>query len=197
MSSNFIYYVYAYIRKSDGTPYYIGKGKRNRAFDKRHNVTVPDKAFILILESNLSEIGALALERRLIKWWGRKDIDTGILHNKTDGGDGRDSSKHSEETKSRMSKAHLGKKKSERAKLKMSIAARSRKLNQSTKDKLSEINRGKILSNKTKNLISNTMKMLHGESLQFKCPHCNFWGKGPAMKRWHFSNCKILREEIF
>lgn len=84
-----IYYVYAYLRKSNNTPYYIGKGKGRRAFERHIGVTKPnDRSKIVFLEINLTEIGAFAIERRMISWYGRKDKRNGILRNQTDGGEG-------------------------------------------------------------------------------------------------------------
>ncbi len=92
------YYVYAYLRKN-GTPYYIGKGKGSRAWDKHRyknkftgkicGILPPkDSTRIKILEENLTEVDALLVEQNYINVHGRIDLGTGILRNKTDGGDG-------------------------------------------------------------------------------------------------------------
>ena len=112
------FYVYAYLRSKDsvtakaGTPYYIGKGSGHRVFFKNKRQIRPpiDDTLIVILESNLTEIGSLALERRMITWYGRKDLGTGILANLTDGGDGM--SNPSLLTRQKIAKGQLGKKQS-------------------------------------------------------------------------------------
>jgi len=129
MNNKTIYYIYAYLRAKDskaamaGTPYYIGKGKGGRAFAMHGKKFPPkDRSNIIIMESNLTELGALALERRYIMWYGRKNLGTGILINLTDGGDGQAGNIVSITTRSAISLSKTGKKLTDEHKKKISLA---------------------------------------------------------------------------
>jgi hypothetical protein len=100
------FYVYQWLR-TDGTPYYIGKGQTNRAFDKRRRYIPPTIDRIQIIKDNLTEQQAFDLEIKLIAKYGRKEFG-GILRNKTEGGEGPSLP---QSTKDKLSKIFKGKKK--------------------------------------------------------------------------------------
>ena len=109
--SSYNYYVYAFLRETDLTPYYIGKGTGKRAFTTHgRRVSAPkDKNRIIILYQNLTENQAYNIEILLIDFYGREDLGTGRLLNMTSGGDGRSNIVVKEETKEKLSKASKGK----------------------------------------------------------------------------------------
>ena len=132
-----MYYVYSYLRE-DYSPYYIGKGKGNRYKNKKIFEIQPpkDKSRIKIIRANLTEDDAFALEKLYILMFGRKDLGTGILRNKTDGGEGCSGFITSEETKEKLRQLNLGKITPENVKQKISNSLKNRIISEDYKQKL-------------------------------------------------------------
>ena len=189
------YYIYAYLR-DDSTPYYIGKVKDRRAWSVCRNIKKPaDKSKIVKLYAHLTEEQAYDIEIFLIKFFGRKDINTGILRNLTDGGGGpngrhgmkhteeskrkmseagkgknyRTGTKHTEESKRKMSSAHMGKKLSAEHVENIRKVVTGRKFTDEHKQKIGQANKGKKRSNdfKEKNKEKKCKPLIY-ENCQFK-----------------------------
>lgn len=150
------YYTYAYLRE-DRTPYYVGRGKGDRAYRRHWRSRVkggyfepPSKDRILILKKNLTEEEANKHEIYMIAVFGRKDNKTGILRNLTDGGEGTSGVKITEDRlmklkkpKSEEHKQKLRKPKSDEYKRKMSDIKKGTKLSKEHKEKISEQVKGR------------------------------------------------------
>ena len=114
MKSDF--YVYIHRKKTNNEIYYVGKGRNKRAWvlsqsarnplwnkiHKKHGTTVE------IVLNNLTEFQAHSLERELILFYGRRNINTGSLANLTDGGEGTVGFVASEEYRKNVSIRYTG-----------------------------------------------------------------------------------------
>jgi hypothetical protein len=98
---------YTYIwNRPDGTPYYVGKDRGDRAFVSwGHTYRRPHYDALIIVQHWQSEEKAFEMEKWYIRLFGRKNNNTGILRNLTDGGENPPSwkgKKHAPETINKM-----------------------------------------------------------------------------------------------
>lgn len=157
------FYVYLWLRK-DGTPYYVGKGTGRRAYTSAgHGVHKPNDKEHILIHFYLTEEEAFEAEKILIAFYGRQDTQTGILRNRTDGGENpprnvRIGHVVSAETRAKLRAANLGKKQSVETRRKHSENMRGNRfrigkkpsMSPEVRRKIGDAHRGKILSPETK-----------------------------------------------
>ena len=94
LDTNPIYYVYGYLRSrkgpfgEKGTIKYVGKGSNYRYRGQHQNVKVPKNLArdVIFFQKNMEEKDAFDMEETLITKYGRQDKGTGILENRSEGG---------------------------------------------------------------------------------------------------------------
>jgi hypothetical protein len=202
MNSN--YYTYAYLRK-DRTPYYIGKGKENRAYVRSGRSIRPpkDKSIIIILKTFILEEEAFRHEVYMIAVFGRKDLGTGILHNKTNGGEGSSGGIISEETKEKLRSANMGKQLSDETKRKIGDVGKGREHTKETKRKMSDNQigennsfYGKFHSDLTKQKIAAVSKnKIVSEETKIKMSESQKGDKHPNYGKPAYNRGKPMSEE--
>ena len=132
------FYVYLHIKLTDGEPFYVGRGRGNRAYERgrgrrsQYWFNIVDKyGFdVIFLENNLTGDFSFELEKYWIGRIGRMDLGLGPLVNFTDGGEG--TCGMSKEAKEKRSKQMKGK----------NVWMKGRKLSDETRERMSKSRMG-------------------------------------------------------
>lgn len=122
-----MFYVYYLMVEGEERPFYVGKSfvgskrlaehfsdarKRNTKSIKCNYINKAwsegKSVYEKIVATTDTEKEAFAIEKTLIEYWGRRNTNTGILANLTDGGEGECGKVFSEETRAKMSAAKIG-----------------------------------------------------------------------------------------
>jgi hypothetical protein len=210
-------YVYTLTDPRNGMPFYVGKGHGKRCeahldeakyYTKRKSkklnkirklMSLGMKPIITKVEENVSDAQAIDFECFLIA----EMRDIGIpLTNMTDGGDGAQGYKHTEEHKKYVTQLFKGRIVSEETKQKMrkpkseegrANIAKARltttyRPSEETKRKTSEALKGRIITDEHKAKIK--AGLTGKPKAKIECPHCQKLVSPAMAKRWHFDNCK-------
>ena len=162
-------YLYRHIRLDKNEVFYIGVGSDNDGYYKRaksnkyrnnywHNIVNKTSYEIEILFDDLDKVKAIEKEIEFISLYGRKDLNNGTLVNLTDGGEGLNGFRHSEqakqkisefqktriqsiETRKKISESKIGKKRgnihNQESRNKIGAAGKNRKISDETRLKMS------------------------------------------------------------
>lgn len=210
-------YVYLLIDPRNNLPFYVGKGQGNRCnfhvseakyYTKRKSLKLNKIRKLLSLglspivrkvEENVSDEQAIDFECLLIA----EIRDLGIaLTNMTDGGDGAQGYKHTEEHKQRMREKFKGRVITEEHRQKMCKpkSAQGRKNiaearlttgyrpSEETKRKTSKALKGRSFTDEHRAKIK--AGLTGKPKTKIECPHCQKLASPAMAKRWHFDNCK-------
>lgn len=180
-------YVYRHIKKTNNEIFYIGIGSDGlgtytRAYTKYgrsrnthwQNVVNKHGYYIEITHDNIIWEEACFIEKYLILFYGRRDLGTGTLVNKTEGGEGVVGTVVTDEKRKKLSDGKKGEK----------HPMFGKNLSTETKKRISDGNKGKILSFEHKKRISEYMK---GKSA---------YNKGIPMTKMQYENM-LKRAENF
>ena len=159
VSGKNIYYIYSYLRE-DHSPYYIGKGSGKRAYTKGPKEVKPprDKSRVKIIKADLTEEEAFLLEKLYILMFGRVDLGTGILRNKSDGGDGASGRIASPEERKKRSEMMKGVKRPQWIYDKIAASNTGKKASAETRAKLSAVRKGRTCTEEHKRKVSEAKK---------------------------------------
>jgi hypothetical protein len=185
-------YVYTLTDPRNGLPFYVGKGVGRRCHFHAWEAKNSDKPtyklnkirkiqslgldiIVRKIEENVSHEQAKELECFLIAEMREFGID---LTNATDGGDGIEGYKHSQET---IAKTKHDWTDEQKKKISQSLKGRS--------NPCTEHRRQAIIVGTTGVKKSTTINMKKPKRKD-QCVHCGIWASGGNLAKWHMENCK-------
>ena len=210
------HYLYTHYREDKNEVFYIGIGTKNsqdlkynsytRAYNKNKRTSYwkniislnPDYKVSIILESDSYEEIKLE-EIRLIKLYGRRDLNLGSLCNMTDGGDGQINRVWSKESRTKASISHTGKVLSAshidniKKHLYGNKSHLGRIFTKEHRDNISKAGKGKTPWNKDRVLSEEEIQSIkNGIQVNKKlCSNCGFYFDSGNYTKWHGEKCLI------